>query len=66
MNLNDPQRCAQQTGLHLLFKTITCYNWDTRDLEGVIFDAPNEGNRLSNGFGALKKIDYIRIESFLV
>ena len=50
-----PKTPHSRQGSHLLLKTALCCNWATRDPEGVIFDAPNQGDRLPNDSCALKK-----------
>ena len=57
---------AQLAGFTFL-KTLLCCNWTTRDLEEVIFDAPNKGNRLPYDSCAPKKKDILHPdESFMV
>ena len=60
-----PNMPHDRHGSHLLLKTALCCNWATRNLEGVIFDAPNQSNRLLNDYYALKKKDRLHPYRFI-
>ena len=51
----DLHQLDEKCGSHFFLKTVLCCNWTTRDPEGVISDALNQGNRLPNDSSTSKK-----------